>query len=254
MPVFLNCLVLIFQVRWVVESANARIKRWKYLDQVLPTNQVPFIGDFVKIVCAISNKYFPDLSVTKDSDEDSRLAAKMVQMSKEINTLKTYVEEKELDKRSAKWKNVSEVELENFPALDEEQLRDLTCGTYQLKLSSSYIQEHVDGDCYFHVHEEENNILRVRIQSRHVSSKTYLLWIKYNQSEIESWYCKCRAGARVVGVCSHVASMLWFLGWGRHSNQESFGVKNWGTYIDDAANFPVVDESDNESVENYIEE
>jgi hypothetical protein len=44
----------LFQIRWVVESANARIKNFKWLDRVLPTNQVPFIGDYVRIVCAIS--------------------------------------------------------------------------------------------------------------------------------------------------------------------------------------------------------
>jgi len=52
----------VFQVRWVVESANARIKRWKYLNHVLPTNQIPYIGDYIRIVCAISNKYSPPLS------------------------------------------------------------------------------------------------------------------------------------------------------------------------------------------------
>jgi len=31
---------------------------------VIPTNQVPFIGDYVRIVCAISNRYFPALGRT----------------------------------------------------------------------------------------------------------------------------------------------------------------------------------------------
>jgi hypothetical protein len=35
----------LFQIRWVVESAKARIKNFKWLDRVIPTNQVPFIGD-----------------------------------------------------------------------------------------------------------------------------------------------------------------------------------------------------------------
>lgn len=38
---------LVTKVRWVVESANARIKRWKYLEKVLPTNQIPYIGDML---------------------------------------------------------------------------------------------------------------------------------------------------------------------------------------------------------------
>lgn len=47
-----------FQVRWVVESANARIKSWRYLANVLPTNQVHYIC----IVCALANKYLPPLA------------------------------------------------------------------------------------------------------------------------------------------------------------------------------------------------
>uniref|UniRef100_K1RAK8 Uncharacterized protein n=1 Tax=Magallana gigas TaxID=29159 RepID=K1RAK8_MAGGI len=53
---------LVTKIRWLVESANARIKRWKFFDCVLPSSQVPFISDFIKIVYGISSKYFPPLS------------------------------------------------------------------------------------------------------------------------------------------------------------------------------------------------
>ena len=54
------------------------------------------------------------------------------------------------------------------------------------------------------VHQEADNLIRVRLQSRHTSSKTYLLWIEYSPTEVTAWYCKCRAGARVVGsMLSH---------------------------------------------------
>ena len=209
----------------------------------------------MKIVCAIANKYCPDLSVTDNREEDIRLECKMLHMSKQMNSLKAYVEQNDLDKRSAKWIPANKAALQGFPKLDDEQLRNITCGTYQLKLSSSYIQEHIDGESLIHVHQEESNIVRVRIQSRHVSSKTYMLWIKYNSSEIESTYCKCRAGAKVVGVCSHIASMLWFLGSPRGSNQVSYGVRDWGEYLDDAARNPkILDESENESILSGIEE
>ena len=49
----------------MVEAANARIKRWKYLDHILLISQIPFIGDFVRIVCAVSNKYLPPINGTK---------------------------------------------------------------------------------------------------------------------------------------------------------------------------------------------
>jgi hypothetical protein len=49
--------------------------------RVIPTNQVPFIGDYVRIVCAISNRYFPALGRTVTVDDDMQLAREMQQKS-----------------------------------------------------------------------------------------------------------------------------------------------------------------------------
>ncbi|CAC5392909.1 unnamed protein product [Mytilus coruscus] len=95
---------LVTKIRWVVESANARIKQWRYLDNVLPTNQVSHIGEYVCIVCAISNKFSPPLS-TGNSLEDEQLTCKMVYLSKQINELKQYVEINNLERGTAKWTN-----------------------------------------------------------------------------------------------------------------------------------------------------
>lgn len=115
---------LTFQIRWVVEAANARIKRWKYLAHVLPTNQVPFIGDYVRIVCALSNRYCKPLS-TGSENEDMALACKMRYLSTKVNSLKTFVEENCLDKKSVKWE-VATDSLE-FPNISEDDIRNLTC-------------------------------------------------------------------------------------------------------------------------------
>ena len=52
--------------------------------RVIPTNQVPFIGDYVRIVCAISNRYFPALGRTVNKDDDIQLAREMQQKSTEV--------------------------------------------------------------------------------------------------------------------------------------------------------------------------
>lgn len=75
------------QIRWVVESSNARIKRWRYLDRTLPTNQIPFVGDYVRIVCALSNKFFPPLSKGHSIEEDEADAAKMLYLSKQVRLI-----------------------------------------------------------------------------------------------------------------------------------------------------------------------
>ncbi|CAC5373715.1 unnamed protein product [Mytilus coruscus] len=166
--------------RWIVESSNARIKTWKYLSHTLPTNQIPFIGDFVQIVCALSNKYAQPLSQCRDVESDQLEAAKMIHLSKMSNTLKEHVETENLLKKKLIWKVASECDFENFPRLDDQELRNITCGVYQMKLASSYIQEYTDEESDIFVHREDSNLLRIKIQSRHTSSKKHQLWIRYN--------------------------------------------------------------------------
>ncbi|KAH3785762.1 hypothetical protein DPMN_163855 [Dreissena polymorpha] len=61
---------LVTKVRLVVEAANARIKRCKYLDHILPTNQVPYIDDYIESVCSLCNKFISPLSANCESSED----------------------------------------------------------------------------------------------------------------------------------------------------------------------------------------
>ena len=142
---------------------------------------------------------------------------KMKFLSKEINSLKSFVEENNLERKSAKWEITED--LKEFPFLGEQELRNITCGVYQLKLSPSYIQEYLDGESQILIHKEDPGLIRVKIHSRHTSSKQYILWIKFTESTISTWYCKCRAGARVVGVCPYIASVLWYLKFARHNEK-----------------------------------
>lgn len=231
----------------MVESANARIKRWKYLDRVLPTNQVPHIGDFVRIVCAIINKYSPPLC-SQCTETQTQMALHMKTLAKEVNSLQAEVEAKDLDKRS-RWRPMEEADFEGFPRLDEDQLRSLTCGVYQLRLSPYYAKEHIDDGSNLTIHLTDSGLMRVRIQSRHVSARQYTLWVRYNNTDILAWYCRCRAGARVVGMCAHIAAVIWFLGFAKNRYVGgNYGVHDWGQYLADASDLPEnVDESDTDS-------
>ena len=95
------------------------------------------------------------------------------------NELQTFVHENNLDRRSVtKWVSVNDSEKRDFPKLDETLLRLLTLGTYQLKLSSSYVQEYIGGECEFQLYQEQQGLLRVRLQS-HI-----LVTFKYVSSTI----------------------------------------------------------------------
>ena len=124
------------------------------MDKIQPSSQVPYIGDFVRIVCAVSNKYMKPINATKDSEEDLLTARRTLDRINKTNELQQLVEENHLERHSAKWSNDDECQMLNeFPKLDDTMLRLLTLGTYQLKMSSSYIYrnmlvESVTSSCF----------------------------------------------------------------------------------------------------------
>ncbi|GBP75761.1 hypothetical protein EVAR_59404_1 [Eumeta japonica] len=64
-----------------------------------------------------------------------------------------------------------------------------------------------------YIHREDDSVLRVQLRSRHTSSKTTIFGSKQSEATSHTniqWYCQCKVGARVVGCCAHVASILWF--------------------------------------------
>jgi len=223
---------LITSVRWIVEAVNGVIKRWKALGQVIPNSQIPLIGDFVRIVCAICNAFRPPR--VKKNDEQEIVAKRMLRLVEKPNQLKLLVETENWTKQRVIWQKMEAQTLKDFPKLTLNELRNLTLGIYQIKQAKYYTEEHLNNSGLYEllVHEERSDIIRVQLQSRHTSSKVYNTWIQYNfcSPPISAWYCQCKVGAHVVECCAHVASVLWYLGYHRHVIQE---VKPDRTNYDD---------------------
>ena len=192
------------KVRWVVESANGRIKKWKALSNTMPNSQIPYVGDYVRIVCSLCNAFRPPLVTSKDSDKV--IARRMMALAKTPNKLQDKVLKNGWDKKRVIWKKIDDEKLENFPEMTEDELRDLTMGIYQLKQAKSYTDEHFDDNGSYEImaHKEEDGVLKAQIRSRHTSNKTYNMWVEYTQglNPITGWYCGCRSGARTVGCCA----------------------------------------------------
>lgn len=87
----------------------------------------------------------------------------------------------------------------NFQNLSEEEIRKLICGNYQLNLFLSYIHEYLEGVVDVVIHKECHGLIRVKLQSRHVSSKQYLLLIQHGTVSV----------AQV--PMSLVAAVIWYL-------------------------------------------
>ena len=71
---------LVTKVRWVVESVNGRVKQLKAVSNVMPNSQIPYIGDYIRIICSVCNAFRPVL--LKNNEEDEVLAERMLKLSK----------------------------------------------------------------------------------------------------------------------------------------------------------------------------
>jgi hypothetical protein len=85
------------------------------------------------------------------------------------------VEDENLERRFIIWKSPDNC-LADFPYLDETELRNITCGVYQLKLSSSYMQEYLEGNSEIFVHQENDHLIRVSVtESPHIIQDIFVM-------------------------------------------------------------------------------
>ena len=51
-----------------MESANGHIKQRRALSKVLPSSQIPFAGEYVRIICSLRIGFRPSLVTSLESD------------------------------------------------------------------------------------------------------------------------------------------------------------------------------------------
>ena len=110
----------------MVESTNARIKLFKWFNQVIPNSSLPFIQDFICILAALLN--FFHVPMINPSSYDDETIRHMNSLRKESNDLQTYLNNNDLTQNSI-W-NVSNINLliQTFPQLSLSDIRTLTLG------------------------------------------------------------------------------------------------------------------------------
>ncbi|CAF3028442.1 unnamed protein product [Rotaria sp. Silwood2] len=208
---------LITKVRWTVESYHARMKKWRILSDRIENQFLSKLGDIVRIISAGLNAFRGPIISNVDDDQSKMMAKLMKEQKSKNNTLKCDIDRGLISSRS-QWKKLDDENIV-FPEMDLDHLRELFFGTYQIKQSETYTEEHLDeeGNYVVQVAPEEDELIRCRIQSRHSNATRYYAWIRYSLSEntITAWYCQCRSGARTVGCCGHIASVIWYLSYAR---------------------------------------
>lgn len=121
-------------------------------------------------------------------------------------------------------------------------------GIFQLKQARSYVEEHCSSTDFnnhlgfpLQICTSDQGLIRIRFQSRHSRSKSYYTYIQFTKEEILNSCCDCPIGDRQVGVCSHRAAAIWFLGYQRHQNEPSTNQSS-GSYWKSLDDSEVIDD------------
>ncbi|CAF4500569.1 unnamed protein product [Rotaria sp. Silwood2] len=201
----------ISKIRWVVESANGRVKHFKWLDQTIQNTTIPQIRDYLQIACALVNAYRAS-AISSFSNYD-QIATKLLAHLHEPNLLRT-----RLNNEVLRWSNDDASNLVGFPILTIDQIRLITVGIFQLKQARAYSEEHCSAtdlnnqaDFPLQICNTDGQLIRIRFQSRHSNAKLYYTYIQFSTEEILNSCCDYPIGDRQVGVCSHRAAAIWFL-------------------------------------------
>ena len=127
------------KLRWVVESVNARLKRYRWLGQTIQNSSLPFVSDYIAIVAALSNCFHvPMVTASLDDDDTVRRMNLLLTRS---NVLQEQLIQRNLQRNSV-WQLIDIDNLpEPFPVLSLDDIRSLTLGIKLLweKLHSSLL-------------------------------------------------------------------------------------------------------------------
>ncbi|CAF1131941.1 unnamed protein product, partial [Brachionus calyciflorus] len=206
--------------RWVIEAINGILKEsFRALSQVRNSMLQHIMIDF-KIACALVNCFRSRL--ISDRDNGLLIAKNMKIKFNTENELEKIIKNEEFT-ISQDFVDIEKINfVDDFPKLN-----------YQTIL------------------ENITFVLFIRIQSRHTGSLIYKVYVSYqnqltdnlnNQSSINGWYCTCKNGARTVGCCSHVSSIIYFLGYARFLDK----IPKPGAFLSDIFPNVFVESTDDE--------
>lgn len=226
------------KIRWVVEATNSKIKQaFRALDGVVQNKALEHLMSDFRIAAALVNRFGTRLHSDGSPEKSMQIANRMIAARDNENKLQEIVDEFGLHRQKSQFKQIEDVELDEFPRLSHETLSsEITFGSFQLKFGPSYITEFHKRHgsfllcCSKQLGNHASKIISAKVHSRHSNSKSYRVYIQYqpqgqnssqeNPKAIEGWYCECKNGARTLGCCCHVASIIFFLAFGKYQAKQ----------------------------------
>lgn len=242
-----NSTRFVTKCRWIVEQVFGRLKKkFKFYAGHAHNGALKHDYGTLQIAFALLNLFHRP--ITSD-DDDIEVARKMIARRNAPNLLQRLVTTMRLPTQRTIFSKLdvsSGHGIEQlFPQLTIEQLRNIALGTYQLRNCLSYLAEHegTHGGLFevttfdppsrasiatipyeqYDIEVREPLLIKAKMQSRFRSAATHYQFVLIDQSldgieAVNSFYCTCETGARTVGTCSHIMTVIFYLSYGHNHN------------------------------------
>lgn len=242
------------KIRWVVEAVHGALKqKYKQLDETFDNKMLDKIQSLYRIAAYFFNRFGKPL--ISDCKMATPIFERMSIKKCDHNVLATIVEEKGLLRKKLPFQSISANDVLDFPQLTEYDMKLIFTGTYQYGQAISYLAEVLDdtGNLNMAYVKDHTNILKICIQSRHISKKQYRCFVKYNPDKsgidgIENYCCECANGLRTVGCCSHIAAIIYYLSYGRYlSRIPRPNLKLSSLFKNESLNIAIESDSDDDA-------
>lgn len=240
------------KLRWVVESVHGIIaQKYRLLHNQFRNNMLQNAGLYCKIANCLQNLFGKRLNIM-DDDKTRIIIERMKHKKSNVNALAEKISADNLNRKSVPFEEMSSEKVLDFPELTLEDLEIFFTGSYQLAQAISYLGEMLqeDGTLPLKVLKNERGILRFEVRSRHINARTYKCYVQYDKdvgiAAIEGHCCTCANGLRTVGCCSHVASLIYHLSYGRYLSRVIRPAQMLTNIFDIENMCPVIDEDSDE--------
>ena len=234
---------IISKTRWIIEARNGHLKNiFKIFKEVFSIHICAQIKNMLKIGCALINAFHPTIHMHEATEEQAR---RMIEIAgRENDLMRRVIQNNLVHQRGGQWFDLENYILD-FPQLSLEYLHQKTFGTYQVKIAPAYVQDTteraVENDFVIQGQLVEPGLFKAKIFSRFTQATKHILFIRYITENncidpVPESYCTCKVGAKTLGLCAHVASTIWYLGYARHQHNVKYPSDNLVNIILDARN------------------
>lgn len=228
---------LVTRVRYDIERMNGVMKNtWKSFAQVWETRLIPVLMTDFEVAAALINRSKKSLVQNQNAES---IANRMLERVNLKNELSGYVASVEFKKILLKKDFNLLTDLTQFPKLTMDDLYTFSCGPYQIEQARYYANDHSNAhENNFQVFNISNVLLRTnnnhtstkhpegillmtRQISRFVSGTKYRSYVLFDPAgtdfrSILEYCCECKVGRRTVGCCSHVMTIIYYLGFAHY--------------------------------------